>query len=280
MKLQYYVYFLNKIEQQSLFKDERDKNEILKSVLTGKPIHYECRGVEYAFVKVFEKDNYMLARLGKKVFLKKHLSPEEQFKEYDVEDWPHCNVFIHLSGNSKNGQRIAFEYNSNIFQEPLVQLKSFEDEINAKIASSGYIMSISPVTKEHNFWNAVEKNKDNIERLIFSFNSPNLFNLNNTLENELRDIEKKYGSCRTKMEFENPYGKILVPRDDRLIKEGVEYIAKGGGEYKIKIKKGAIKTISNKKNIIIKEFENLEVDIKQETGGQASFLSIFKDIFE
>jgi len=281
MKLQYYVYFLNEIKQKSLFQvQKRDKREILSSVLQeNKTFQFESLGHSYAFVVVRRENNFVYAKFGKRGTIKRRMSAQDKFKEVSGEDWPHCALFFNLDNDPNKGQTIAFEYKSCIFRNPLSQLRVFAEEINLHISQSGYIMSISPVTKVQNFWNIIKINKDKkIERLSLSFNVPNLFNLNNRLEEDLRDAQVNYGITKAKIELENPYVGINISESDSLMKQGADYIARGGGEYKIHLKEGK-KVISSKEKIVTKTIKDLEIDIKTKDLGQREIFSILNKIF-
>jgi len=281
MKLQYYVYFLNEIKQKSLFQSQKgDKKEILLSVLQeGKPFQFESSGSKYAFVAVKKENNFIYAKFGKRSTIKRRMPAQDKFKEVFEEDWPHCVLFLNLDTDPNTGQRIAFEYKSSIFRNPYSQLKAFAEEINLHIFQSGYIMSISPVTKVQNFWDIIKVNKGKkIKKLSLIFNMPNLFNLNNRLEEDLKNAQKNYGITKTKIELENPYEGIDIPENDDLIKQGADYIAKGGGEYKIYLKEGK-RVISSKEKIETKTIKDLEINIKNKDLGQNEIFSIFNKIF-
>jgi len=281
MKLQYYVYFLNKIKQKSLFQDQkRNKKEILLSVLQeGKPIQFESSGSKYAFVVVKKENDFIYAKLGKRSTIKRRMPAQDKFKEIFEEDWPHCVLFFNLDNDPNKGQRIAFEYKSHIFRNPHSQLKAFADKINSHILESGYIMSISPVTKVQNFWNIIKANKGKkIEKLSLIFKMPNLFDLDNRLEEDLKKAQSDYGITKAKIELANPYEGIKIPENKKLIKQGADYIARGGGEYRIYIKEGK-KMISSKQKTVTKTIKDLEVNIKNKDLGQEEIFSIFNKIF-
>lgn len=281
MKLQYFTYFLNKLQQPPLFKDKRDKNDIFQSILINenKPIYYESYGTEHAFVALYKSEQYLQARLGRKALFKRHLPPDKQFRESTEEDWPHCNIFINFDNNPNNGQRVAFEYNSKIFPNPSSQLKGLEDKLNQTLLTYGYVMAISPITEDHNFWDVVKKNEKNIQKVTLTFNAPNLFNLNNELEDDLKVARDRYGMTQARIELENPYGELKIPDDDGLMTQGAEYIAKGGGDYRIKMKKGS-KIVRSKDSVKTVEIKDLEIEVKRESDGQKTIMSIFKKIFE
>lgn len=277
LTFQYFTYFLNPLEQVALFTDKRDKNEIFRELLSRKEVAYEGRGMKLAFVFVAQKNNYFVCKLGKRTSIKRNLPPDKKFEETHEENWPYCNVVINTNSDHGNGQKIAFEYKSNIFTSPHEQLKHFQDEMNTHLFSFGYVLSINPVTYEQKFWNIIDQNKDHIEELTFIFNTPNLFELENSLNDDLKDLQTKYSSTKVSLQLENPDGKLVVPRNP-LTEQSVDYIARGGGEYSIKLKGRVKKVIKSKSNIETKTFDDLEIVIN--SGNQDGLFDILGKIFE
>lgn len=273
---QYFTYFLNPTDQQALFSDKRDKNEIFRTLLRDGKIEYESRGVKLALVLISEKNGYFVCKLGKKASIKRNLPPDQNFEETVEESWPFCLVVINTNPANGTGQKIAFEYKSNVFVSPNEQLKHFEDEINTSIASSGYALSVNPVTEDREFWKIVEDNQDKIEKLIFSFNAPNLFGLKNSLNQDLKDLEKEYGSTKVSIELENPAGKLKIPKNE-LTNQSIDYITKGGGEYELQIK-GKRKKIVSKNNIVTRTFDDIDINLKGK--GQEALFDLLGKIFE
>ncbi len=188
--------------------------------------------------------------------------PEKKFSEKKEENWPCCDVIFNLSTDPDSGQRIAFEYKKAVFSNPYEQVKALAEEINKDLIPFGWAIAINPITKEQKFWSIIEENKGKIEKLSLTFNAPNLFKLTNELNDELKEIQKEYNLNKTTVEFENVDGKLKVPEDDNFVKQGVDYITRGGGEYTVTIKgKGRRRSVSSKDNIETKtfDFEDLEI---------------------
>jgi hypothetical protein len=277
MKFQYFTFFLNPVA--NLFEDKRNKIDILTEVLNmEKPLLYKSRGSQLAYVFNKQNNNYIVARLGRKSLIKRILPPNEQFEETKEENWPYCEVLFNLNKDPDKGQKIAFEYKSYIFSSPYEQLKIFADEINSHLMLTGYAISINPVTKEKKFWDLIKEHKGKIEKLSLSFNAPNLFGLKSSFNEELKEAQKEFNLTKTTVEFENPNGELLIPENAELVKQGVEYITKGGGEYSIKIKGHGRKVISSKNNIETKTFDFEELEV---IAGTPELLEIvLKKIFE
>ncbi|HEV8666927.1 MAG TPA: hypothetical protein VN665_03760 [Candidatus Paceibacterota bacterium] len=274
---QYFTYFLNPLKQEVLFPDQKDKNEIFRSILKKGKVEYESRKVKHAFVLISEKDNYFIFKLGKRASLKRHLPPDQKFEETVEETWPYCAIIINTNPESGAGQKIAFELKSNVFSNSSDELKHLEDELNTLLFVSGYALSINPVTEKQEFWKIVENNEEHIERLTLTFNSPNLFGLKNSLNQDLKDLQAEYSSTKVTLELENPDGKLVVPKND-LTTQGIDYIAQGGGEYSLKIKGKMKKVIKSKSNIKTKTFEDLDIVLKGK--GQETLFNLLDKIFE
>ena len=147
------------MEQKALFVDNRDKNDVLRDLLKKGKIEYEVRGAKLAFVIVSNSDNYFIARLGKRASIKRNSPPDKKFEEMHEENWPNCTIIVNTNTDNETGQKIAFEFRSNVFPSPFEQLKHFADEINTHIFSSGYAIAINPITEEKEFWKVVERER-------------------------------------------------------------------------------------------------------------------------
>ncbi len=279
MKFQYYTYFINSLGQKSLFEDKRDKNEILKEILKEK-IGYVYQGTEFAFVPVscFEKENCILGKIGRKSLLKRNLPPEKEFEKTEEENWPYCFVVFNFNPNNGVGQNVIFQVNSSVFSNPQSLLRKFSEEINTKLFNYDFAVSINPKTKKEDFWNIVKRNKGEIEKVSLRFNAPNLFNLKNSLEDDLKESSNNYAATKMSIDLENPNGGVKISDQDEFIKQSAEYLTRGGGEYEFKLK-GKKTKINSKKNIVQKEFEEI-TEMNLESNDKELILSVIKSIIK
>ncbi len=276
MRILLFRYFVNKTAQQILFAPETSKKELMRKLLE-KTYYFDYRGSKLAYTYERSEGDYIFAKIGKKSSIVKHASPEKNFKKEKEEDWPNCMVFINIGENPENGQMIAFEYKRSIFQQPLKQLQEFINKINNKLLQHGLVATINPVTKEYDFWKIVEQNEGNIEELDLFFAAPNLLNIINTLNEDLKNLQEEFGITNTGVSLVNKNANLKIPKNNRLIKEGVEYITKGGGEFKFKIKGGIrSKIISSEQKI--KSIE-LDLDVDLATTDPQTVKDFFNKIF-
>ena len=277
MKFQYFTFFLNPVA--TLFEDKRAKIDILSEILQREePVSYEKRGTSLAYRFNKKEGDYIVGKIGRKSKIKRHLSPEKNFKSQDEENWPFCDVVFYLSSDHEKGQKIAFEYKAGVFVSPNEQLKYFSEKINETLMTYGYVLSINPVTEEQEFWKIVNDNKGKIEKLSFTFNAPNLFDLDNTLNEDLKNLSKEYNINKTTVELENSDGQLSVPENSELVKQGVEYVARGGGQYSFKLKGRGRRVLKSSNNIVTKNFDFENLDIVTNDGEFAK--ETLKQIFE
>lgn len=270
MRFQYFTFFINEVGG-ALFEANRAKIEILTDILTRKdPIAYKHRGVDLAYSYVKRQDNYIVAKIGRKSQIKRHLPPNEGFKVKGEENWPCCGVVFNLSTDPQEGQRIAFEYKIGVFSSPHEQLKNFSEKINETLATYGYVISINPITEHQEFWKLIRNGKGKIEKLTLTFEAPNLFRLQGSLNEDLNRLKERFNLNKATIELENSEGKLAVPEDDEFIKEGAEYITRGGGQYAIKLKGGKSKKIlKSTDNIVTKSFEFEDLEFITDNDGVA-----------
>lgn len=277
MKFQYFTFFLNPVT--TLFPDKRKKIDILSEILQRNiPLSYERRGTSLAYRFYAKKDDYIIGRVGRKSKIKRYLSPEKNFKIQDEENWPLCDVVFYLSSDREKGQKIAFEYKVGVFSSPNEQLKYLAEKINEELMTYGYVLSINPVTEEQEFWKIINENKGKVEKLSFTFNAPNLFGLTNNLNEDLKNAAKEYNINKTTIELENSNGQLLVPESSELVKQGVEYVAKGGGQYSIKLKGRGRRVLESSNKTVTKTFDFEGLEIVTDDGELAK--EILKKIFE
>ncbi len=155
-------------------------------------------------------------------------------------------------------------------------MRKWADTKNVDIYRYGYSLSIHPINKKEDFWTVINKCKGTIEEVVFDFSSPNLFNLKNELEDELKNTTKTFNTDSAAMVLRNKQGALNIPEDNPLIQQSVEYISKGGGDYKIKTL-GEQGYMTSAKIIKTEKFEieNLQVDCKD----KETFLKVMSMIF-
>lgn len=274
MKFLFFRYFINTAKQGVLFNENKTKRSLLLTALKDVKLNSFNKGKsDLGFVHEFEKGDYIYCKFGKRSSITHTLPPKDKFKEVKTENWPNCHMFINVSEDPKNGQQIAIEQKKWIFVNPLVQLRALADKINESLTNNGLVLSINPITQEARFWETIKEFGGQIEELKFVYNAPNLFNLENSLNEDLKKVRDTHNATEATMIMKNKEGNLIVPENNPLIKQSVEYVVKGGGEYRIKAKK---KIITSKDNV---KSKTVTTEIQLETADKDAIIQLAKDLF-
>ena len=274
MKLFLYRFFLNQTNQLSFLPNSKgsdSRRELLQDVFI-KQYHFQHGRAELGYIGERNEDNMVFAKFGRRTTQAVIHPPENHFKREIEETWPHANVFIRLDPDPNTGQVIAVEHEPKAFYKPLSSLEALANKINETLSCEGYFLSIHPVTTEQDFWGLVEKGGDNIEKVSFSFSAPNLLNLEGALTEDLKKLRAEYNATETSLSLANPIGKLKIPKTSKFVSEGVEYVRKGGGEYKLKAKGQWHRSKDMCK------YNTIDVTIDLKTTDKETFISTLKEL--
>jgi hypothetical protein len=266
MRLQYYRVFLERTKQLSLLDDtETTKQDLLYEAFNQRtPVHFTNAKQQLAFVTHTESDTYIYASLAKSTQVSIQHAPEEGFVVEEVTSWPKVPILINTDNDPQTGQTVAIGINQQIFDQPLIQLRKLASELNKRVFKNrGYEMIINPISISNDFWGVVSDYKGKIKALKFSYASPNLFNTNDSLNDELKHARDIFKATNSAVELENGEGGLELPEDDPYIKQSVDYVAQGGGDYRIKLTSRRV--ITSEDSVATKEVEELELDISTKT---------------
>ncbi len=273
MRILLYRFFLNKTEQLSLLHSDKSKIDILKQVLSG-TYHFRHRRSDLGYLCVRQEGSYIYARFGRRSTQPRTLSPEERFEIEREETWPNCRVFIRIDDDPNRGQVIGVEDVRMVFSNPLSPLRALADKINNILKDEGYFLSVHTLPEETDFWKYVEANTGKITELAFSFAAPNLLNVENALNDDLKRLQEEYNITETKIALCNPTGSLKVEKSSKLVTDGVEYITKGGGEYRLKAR-GHIHSSNSKSKT-----KTLDIEIDLKTADRETFMKTLKELTE
>lgn len=271
MRFEYYRFLLTPLSQLELpFSENSPTREELPGAIFSpdKPYTFQYRGTAYGFVTRSVRNKKAFGRLGKQKNTTLHLSPASGFQEKQEEDWPGCHVFINLDDEKTTGQTeqfgqvIAIQVNRPAISSPTNCLRALADKINEEIYFLGYYLSINPILQnKKGFWSVVDEHEGKIKKVVLTYTPPNLFDLKNKLEDELRQANEKFHTTSTQIVLENNVNHLKLPKNDPLLKESADYIDQGAGNFKIHLKKGK-KTIKSEAGVKVETFEGIELDIE------------------
>ena len=167
IKLQYFTYFLNPIQQTQIPTTKvLSKWSIIAEVLSEKiDFWYKATSKEknLHFIPISNSGNYIYEKIYRKGKVTINELNQWDIYKSSVEDHPYVHVFIHTSNNPKNWQKIAMQFKHNVFSNNLWILHGFADCLNKLIEQYWYVININPVTIKNFFWDTVKK-YSNIEK--------------------------------------------------------------------------------------------------------------------
>lgn len=272
MRLEYFRYLLSPLKQSRLaFVEELSREEVIRKIFSSEKIYtfpYGRNKGTFGFVTKLIHNKKAFGRIGRQKKTKLHLSPAEGFQEKQEEDWPGSHIFINLDDEKttgqteKSGQVIAIQSNRAVISNPTNCLRALADKINQEVREYGYYLTINPILQEKkNFWSVVDKYDGHIKKVVLIYTPPNLFELKNKLEDDLKRANENFNTTKTEIVLENNSGDLRLPRENRLLKESAEYVDQGGGGYIIRMKDGK-EIIKSEEGVETKTFEGKELNIE------------------
>lgn len=274
MKFLLFRFFINEINQQPLFSNGNDRLTAIYDAFSKTHIFSPQSNYTLAYVPNIILGKYIGATIGKKSHLSRILPPDQEFQREDQEHWPGIQIYIEVDEKNGDGQRIAVEINNEVFKNPINTLREFADAINKdNLFSAGLVLTINPIIEEHNFWEIVKTQK--VSELTFTFAPPNLFGLNRAIDKDLKEGKEKLNFTQVSVDIKNPQGKLTINEETPFVKQGLDYITSGGGNYKLKFDG---KTISSEKNNI--KTKTIEGQIEIETENKDAFQAFIDKLFK
>lgn len=273
MKFEYFRFLVSPVkEPQFEFERKKTREQIINDIFeTDHPHKFANGRAKYGYVSLLKEGKLIHGRLGKLSSKMLHSSPDQKFQVKKAEDWPGCRVFINLddervSGRTfELGQVIAIEVNKAAISNNTNALRAFADHINKTLIHEGYHIAINPIlTAKKKFWSVVSEHEGKIKKVVLIYTPPNLFNLKNKLEDDLKEANKTFNTTSTQIVLENDAGKLVLPKDNPLLNQSAQYIDEGSGSYSIHLMSGK-KVIKSEEGVKTESFDGLELTIEGQT---------------
>lgn len=263
MKFIFFGFSLNQNTQLQLFTPEKSKNEIFWDILSDNMEYKHYSDVKYVFDK--KVDNYIVGQIWRKSSKTITEFKNDWFEDKKTTHYPHSLVIFNISEDYKTWwHRLMLEWKTEVFKNPIDQIKFFENILNTKLQSFWYSLSFYPLFDECNFWKYIDSNSWKIEKLTFSYSVPNFLHLKTTLSQDLKDAQKRTSITNATVILENKNGSLDIKQWDEFIDQSVEYASKGAWEFRIKLR-GIKAEYSSSKNI--KSITVDEIDINTTASG-------------
>lgn len=270
MKFEYFRFLLTPVKEPELPLVKRmERSELVQDIFSdGKHYKFKSGRATYGFVTKRKQGSLIQARIGKLTTARLHSSPDKGFAEKIEEDWPGSNVFINLddekeSGKTRDiGQTIAFELNRSAIANSVNCLRALADSINQTIIHHGYYITINPILMpKKSFWSVVDEYDGKIKKIILTYTPPNLFNLQNSLEDDLRTANENFNTTSTQIVLENEVGHLKLPKENQLLQQSAEYIDLGNGSFSLHLRDGKTKVVKSESGVKTETFSGVEMNL-------------------
>lgn len=266
MRFEYYRFLLTPERQKIFNVSVRERQDVIKQIFSARDSYmFQYGRSTYGFVIKDRRGKKIFGRIGKQTSAKLSSSPETGFQEREEENWPGSHIFINLddeksTGNTEQfGQVIAVQSNRRAISNMGNCLRTLADKINREIADTGLYISINPILqKSRGFWNVVNEHSGKIRKVILIYTPPNLFDLQNKLEEDLKDVNKRYNTTSTQIVLKNDRGDLKLQKDDRLLNESARYIGEGAGRFRVYAKRHRV--IKSEAGVRTEEFSDITIE--------------------
>jgi len=277
MKFQIFRYYLTPTSQKSLFDSGKDfeiKHEVMQEIFSRKLDFSSIRSKSVFAYRLGDKieDRYFFAKLGKQALKTHSLKVDDNFLDKKEEEWPNRQLII---DTDPKVQLIAFELrNPAEFNKPVFVLQRFAEHLNTVLPESGWHIAIEPIIDKNVFWEIIRKHSGEIKRLKFTYHVPNLFGVENTVEQELDIAKREFLAQKVEAVLTNEQSNLQVPENSAFVQQSVEHISKGGGSYEIKLSNTTV--ITNKTEVKTVNIRQAEISTSNFVDLQEIIDQLFK----
>ena len=180
------------------------------------------------------------------------------FKPKTIDNWPFVRILI---DNSPQTQIIAIERNDEAFHDTTTVANILTRAIKKRMGYFGLDFYIRPIFEKRKFWDIINKHQGEINYVRFELVAPNLSNISEALNFNLRDIHESTNSKQTNIELSSNTN-LRISSEDEFVGGMVKYASQGGGTVKMKVKgmRGLISTDETVRSI---EIDSIELESEE-----------------
>lgn len=183
----------------------------------------------------------------------------EEFKEKGVDTWP---PFLLCFFNDETKQYLLIEENKKAYQNHSKLIKSITKNLNVRLMENNLSIYIEPLFEEKKFWEIAKKHEGKVTSLKFKLITPNLANISDTLDKELKEVAKNTNAVMTNLELTSSASTALKMDDmnsNPTISGLVSYASQGGGNISLKIR-GIKKIIHTNDTVKTVTVDNIDIE--------------------
>jgi hypothetical protein len=171
---------------------------------------------------------YAAGYFGRPVTIHGHSGPEDHYEPTDLQTWDLSFLAIDLASDAQ----IALMQKNQKVGDPRALLKSFFESIRQMDGFSDYQIHVINLTSESSYFEAAEKFKGQITKIIFTFIPPNALRSEEKVAIFIKEASEDANNEILRHEYENRSGHLNPTAD--LLAGSEKVAAAGGGEAVMK----------------------------------------------
>ena len=206
------------------------KNDIFKSIITENNFSFRSGNSDIASKLIYQKDDMFYFKVGVKRNTRRY---RKDFTEEILDTYPNIIVAIN---NNPHVQKIAIQTNTSAFQKTSIVANFIKSTVQKFLKSYNISFAVEATFDSQQFWNIIREYPKQVKQVTFNLISPNMTNLTDSLELDLRSLHSDTNTQKTKLELNAEKDSYLtLDEKSKLVNSIVDYSAKGGGDISVKV---------------------------------------------
>jgi hypothetical protein len=233
-------------------------SSLVESKNNSNPIRLHHNEDEYFVFKIAQKKT---ARITK------------DFKNETVSNEPYSYIILN---NDPSVQKIAISENGEAFSNTEVVKNILKKVFSKELEQYQLNIAIEPLFDSKNFWEYVDKYKDELTYINFQYIKPNLASISKSLPADFKKFAEDVNSHESHLTIKAPDKGVLenINKKNAVVNGLVEYSSEGAGNIKLKAKK-IRKHLNTTDKPVIQQIDELEIE-----GAAEQVIKLYKSIVE
>lgn len=177
-------------------------------------------------------ERYLLLKLGREKEREIYQEGDVDINDTTIQDYPYVYILM-----DKKKQIFLIQHLATVFQGTHICANILRTFLNTYATQHKYEIKINPMLIKDNFWKSIST-MDSVNVVDFNLESPNLFEGWISTNSFLKEIQKRYNNTSSQFKFKNTKSSLTLKKDNKELKDAVEYISNGGGKWTLNGTKG------------------------------------------
>ena len=213
---------------------------IYNTLKEKKVSNHDHRGKKYTIIYTNDVyHNISVFQLVKHTEVILHEMKDDKIDEITAKDFPYVNIIFYL-----DKQALYIEHKYDVFQDVETSILILKEIFDNYLFTLNATVNLHPITELNTFWESITE-YDSIDEFEIELNSPNFFLGTPIVEEMLEEYEKTFHNDSISVSLKNSDGKLRISKGTNLDRY-VDFIANGGGRWKIKGRNKKGKKFTNK----------------------------------